>query len=159
MKNKFSVIDKLYKPLPFVLILSVFSVLAGVLNGFIGSGGGVIIIYTLTFFAYINNKQAEKTGDLEETPKLSVPYIGDVSLDTKDIFASCVCSILPMSVVSAVVYLSKGSFNFKDILIYIPSALAGGYAGAKLLDRLKSNLVRRVFCVILIVAGIITLSR
>ena len=59
--------------------------LAGFLNGFLGSGGGIILIFAMTFLCR--------------------------DMSAKERFSTAVASVLPMSLVSAVVYLSNGSLS------------------------------------------------
>ncbi len=101
---------------------------AGIINGLLGTGGGILIIFASS---------------------LLFP-----SLSKKDIFATSIASILPMSVVSAASYLQNGSFELKDCLIYILPAAVGGIAGAILLDKIKIPLLKKIFAAMVIWAGI-----
>lgn len=101
---------------------------AGLINGLLGTGGGIVIIYALS--------RLDKNGC------------------AKDHFATALTAILPVCVVSAGAYLSRGSFDIKDVYIYILPAAAGGLIGAFLLDKLKTSLVNKVFSFLLIFAGI-----
>ena len=113
------------------LILSSASVIAGVVNGFIGTGGGIILYFTLKFLN--KNKTAE---------------------EMKDIMAMIVASIIPMSIISAVIYIIKGRIIYNQLGVYLPAALIGGLAGAFLLDKLKFKIVKKIFAAMIIYAGV-----
>ena len=101
---------------------------AGFINGLLGTGGGIIIIFIL---GKINAEN-----------------------DPKDNFASAIAAILPMSVISAGFYLKNESFMLNDIFPYILPAVIGGFAGAFLLCRIKTAFLKKLFACIVIYAGI-----
>lgn len=104
---------------------------AGCLNGFLGSGGGIILLYV---FRRLN--RGRKDGE-------------------KDAFASVVAAVLPLCAVSAVVYNGKGIGNAAEELYrYILPAAAGGMLGAYLTDRLNTGTLRKIFAFVVILAGI-----
>lgn len=117
------------------LILSSASVIAGIINGFIGTGGGIILYFTLKFL----NKNAE---DKIKEDRM------------KDIMAMIVASVIPMSIVSAVIYMLKGKIIYNELAVYFPAALIGGIIGAVLLDKLKFKIVKKIFAAMIIYAGI-----
>lgn len=101
---------------------------AGFINGLLGTGGGIVIIYLL-----------------------GVMYKDS---DPRDNFATAIAAILPMSVVSAGIYLTSGSFSLSDVSLYILPAIAGGIAGALLLCKIKVNLLKKIFACVVIYAGV-----
>ena len=102
-------------------------VAAGFINGFLGGGGGVVIVSLL----------------------LSV-----VKLDQKKSQATALLVILPLTVVSAVVYFIYGNVDWATVLWTTLGVVAGGILGALLLKKLKGNVVKMIFAVILILGGI-----
>jgi len=72
----------------------------------------------------------------------------------KDILATTVSAVIPMSVISSAVYMLKGRIIYKELLTYLPAALIGGIIGALLLDKLKFKIVKKIFAAMLIYAGI-----
>ena len=115
------------------LILVLCGIGAGFINGLMGSGGGIVIVFVLCFLY----------------PEKSV----------KDAFASALLCILPMSLVSAGRYLQNGSFDIKELLPYIIPAILGGILGGFLLDRLNSTLVKKLFAGLITLGGILILVR
>ncbi|MBE6985496.1 MAG: sulfite exporter TauE/SafE family protein [Ruminococcaceae bacterium] len=102
-------------------------VAAGIINGLFGAGGGMVLLPLL-----------DKTTDLEG----------------KEVFANCVAIILPISLVSAVVYfLRGGSFAMQSIPYLIGGALGGVIAGL-LLKKMKAKWLHRALGLFIIWGGI-----
>ena len=90
---------------------------AGVANRLFGAGGGMVLLPLLSRLT---------------------------ELDGHECFASCVCIILPLSLVSAGVYaLRGGSFAMESVPYLIGGALGGVIAGL-LLKRLPTKWLHRV---------------
>ena len=102
--------------------------LAGFVNGLLGTGGGIILVFLL--------------GKVLK------------NVERKDVFATTLMVTLVLSVVSTLMYLSKGVISFSaDSISYFLSAGVGGYIGAYLLERLSVGVVKKVFGVLVIIAG------
>ncbi|MBQ4065666.1 MAG: sulfite exporter TauE/SafE family protein [Clostridia bacterium] len=108
---------------------------AGFVNGFLGTGGGILLL-----FASLLSKK-RRPGD------------------TRDIFASTALVTMLLSAVSAVFYFWKGSVPVTKLPLYLLPALAGGAVGARLLDRLPTQWLERLFALLVLVAGAIMLFR
>lgn len=106
---------------------------AGVINGLLGAGGGVIMLYLVR--AILNKKK-------------------DMESAEKDSLASVIAIILPVSVISSLSYAARGSFDLNEMKILLIPALFGGVIGAYLTDRLSAKLIRWIFALLLIVSGI-----
>lgn len=104
--------------------------LAGFLNGFLGAGGGVLLL--------MGFRRREREG----------------VLSSKDSFASTVVGVLPLCAVSAAVYAHRGMIDRAALLPYIPSAVAGGLLGAVLTERINAAFLRKIFAVLCIAAGV-----
>ncbi len=109
------------------VILIIFGLLAGAVNGFLGTGGGIAVIFALNILF----------------PKL----------EARDRFASAIAVILPMSAVSAIMYQAGGNIPTEESAIYLIPAAIGGYAGARALDKINTVWLNRIFAVLLIFAG------
>ncbi len=104
---------------------------AGVANGLLGAGGGIIIVWILQ------------------------KAIGDLTGDSRDVFANALAVMLPISAVSAISYAVAGSMPRDDVSRFILPAILGGLVGAYLLDRLSIESVKTLFCVLVVLSGII----
>ena len=116
----------------FLLIAGGF--LAGIANGLLGAGGGIVIVLILTYL------------------------LGDVA-SSRDIFANALCIMLPLSVISTVSYAFRGGIDFESFGIYILPAIAGGVLGGYLLGRIKTSLLRALFSGIMVYSGISLMVR
>ena len=73
--------------------------LAGLINGFFGGGGGMVL----------------------------VPLLGDqCSLDQRRAFATSIAIILPLCALSSVLYYLRGGLEFSVALPYLAGGLIGG---------------------------------
>ena len=109
-----------------MLIMLLTGMAAGVVNGFIGTGGGIILVLTLS-----------------KSMK-----------NTKDVFATVIAAILPMSAVSAVSYAVGGNVSIGETALYIAPAIVGGVVGAVLLDKIGVNRLKILFSGLVIYSGI-----
>lgn len=109
------------------------SLLAGITNALLGTGGGIILIYALSHvFADKQNR---------------------------DIFALSLCAVFVMTLLSAALYGIGGRFTFSDFLPLIIPSLLGGALGSFLLSKIKGRVLKRIFSVLLIISGILILIR
>lgn len=102
---------------------------AGIVNGLLGTGGGILLLWVLRRY---------------ERPQ--------------DAFASALVCILPLSLLSVLLYCRSGTVSLTDlvsadILPYLLGAIPGGILGAYLLDRLKLSVVQYLFAALLIFSG------
>lgn len=104
---------------------------AGIVNGMLGTGGGIILVFWL---ARIMNEER--------------------GFNPKDVFATVIAIILPMSVVSLIVYLKGGSIDFKEAFAYLPSGAIGGILGAMLLEKINVKVLKKVFALMVVYAGV-----
>ena len=111
---------------------------AGVVNGFLGSGGGIIIILSLVLLRRY-----------KKIPR------GEASND----FPTAIAAILPMSLVSLARYAEGGHADGRFALILALPAALGGLIGALLLDKIKLDLVRKIFAALIVVSGIIMIIK
>lgn len=102
--------------------------ISGLVNGLLGSGGGIIFVVGCTLFMNTEQKSAQ---------------------------ASAIPAMLAFSVVSAVLYLINGTQVQLEIMlpVIIGSAI-GGVGGALLLNRFSNKLLRYIFAGMIIFAGI-----
>ena len=101
--------------------------LVGLINGFLGGGGGVFAVVALTAFLGFAQKNAHATAIL---------------------------IILPISICSAIVYSASGLVDWQMTLFAAIGVVGGGIAGAFLLKKSKNKWLKLVFSFVLILAGI-----
>lgn len=117
---------------PKRLILTVaFGILGGFINGFLGAGGGIILLWALN--------------------RLHPPVTPD---DTRDNFASVVAVVLIISTVSAVTYSHTNELNTSLMPCFVIPGMAGGLAGAYVTHRINTFYLKLFFSVLLIIAGV-----
>lgn len=107
--------------------LLITGALAGLANGFFGAGGGLFLVPLLT---------------------------GWVGLEERKAFATSVAVILPLSVVSVLVYLQKGQIELLANLPYLIGGAAGGVIAGKVFGRVKMVWLRRVFGLLILYGGV-----
>lgn len=114
-------------PLKKKIILIMLGSIVGFLNGFFGGGGGMICVPTLEKGLGLNNKQAHATA---------------------------IAVIFPLSLVSCVIYIFKGSIESLPLLTVGLGVLVGGIAGSFALKFIPSKTLRIIFAVIMLIGGI-----
>ena len=109
-----------------LLIETGVGALGGFINGFFGGGGGMIIVPLLIYALKYERKKAH---------------------------ASCIAVILPVTVISGIIYFFGGKITWCNLLPSTVGVAAGGVLGALLLKKIKAKILGYAFCVIMIVAG------
>ena len=115
------------KKLGKVLSYIVFGMIIGAINGFFGAGGGMLAVPVLSFVGGLGEKKAHATA---------------------------IAVMLPLCIVSVVVY---GVGKAIDLAVTIPTSIGvlfGGIIGAKLLKKLPETAVFFVFNLIMLIAGL-----
>ena len=104
--------------------------LAGAVNGLLGSGGGIILVPL---------------------------FLSWIKLEGKKAFATSVSITLPMSAVTMCVMMLSGSFPpIKAALPYLIGGICGGILAGTLLKNTSVVLLRRIFGALLIAGGVKT---
>lgn len=99
---------------------------AGLLNGFLGAGGGVILVPLLR---------------------------GAHHLPEKSALATSLAIMLPLTAVSVLIHAVQGELCWQAALPYGLGGIAGGYLAGKWLHRLPAAWLRRGFGLLLLAAG------
>ena len=103
---------------------------AGLLNGLLGAGGGIILV-----------RGAERVLPREYR-------------DGRDVFANALAVMLPLSAVSAVSYVLRGSVHGLEFSRFILPAVIGGAGGGLLLSVIDTRLLRLIFSALVVWSGI-----
>ena len=116
---------------------------AGFMNGLLGASGGILLVSALPHLP---------------TPAcltIGMNPFGQVGADRRDLFASALAVMLPVSAVSAFRYWQAGFHPAPSFLLpLLAPAAAGGIVGAYLLERTSPLFLRRLFAVVILVSGI-----
>lgn len=106
-----------------ILILVVIGILAGILSGFVGVGGGVIIVPALVYALSMSQHEAQGT--------------------------SLFILLLPVGILAVNNYWKTGNINWKFGLIVAITFVIGGYIGSKIALRISPAIVKLIFGVIM----------
>lgn len=107
--------------------LAVTGLLGGLANGLFGAGGGLFLVPLLIRWA---------------------------KLDTKKAFATSVSIVLPLSIVSAIIYYLKGAVNITEALPYLIGGFLGGMLSGRLFRHIPVTILRKIFGLFIIYGGI-----
>ena len=99
---------------------------AGLVNGFFGGGGGMILVPLLAGWCGLGQRKA---------------------------FATSVAIILPLCILSAAIYLFRGGVELLPALPYLLGGLAGGLLGGRLFKGLNMTWLRRGFALLILYGG------
>ncbi|HZE84858.1 MAG TPA: TSUP family transporter [Puia sp.] len=111
-----------------IVLLIIVGLLAGMLSGLIGLGGGVIIVPALVFLLGFSQHQAQGTS------------LGIL--------------LLPAGIFAVMNYYKKGFIDVKVVLILFVGFLVGGFLGSKMSLTLPEGTLKKIFAIALIlIAG------
>ena len=85
---------------------------------------------------------------------IAVPALTASGIPSKTAHATAIAIILPLSLISGAVYLSKGAADLSVILPSCAGVIAGGIAGALLLKKINSRGLSLLFYALMIAAGL-----
>ena len=111
-----------------IILLIVVGLLAGILSGLVGLGGGVIIVPALIFLLGLSQHQAQGTS------------LGIL--------------LLPAGIFAVMNYYKKGFIDVKVVLLLFVGFVVGGYLGSKISLSLSETTLKKIFAVaLLLIAG------
>lgn len=112
--------------LKFVFV-SIASSFVGIINGLLGAGGGSLVVPL---------------------------YESGMNLEAKKSHATAIATMLPSCIVSGIIYLLGGNFDFVSGSIITAGVIIGGVVGSILLKFIKNDFLSLVFYFIMVYAGI-----
>ena len=110
-------------PTSTFLILISIGLFAGILSGFVGIGGGVIIVPALVFFLGLTQHQAQGT--------------------------SLFVLVMPVVVLALMNYWKSNNVNWQFGLVIATTFIIGGYFGSKLSLKISPSVVKLVFGILM----------
>lgn len=106
---------------------------AGFINGLLGAGGGILLV----------------RGAKHVFP--------DSALQSRDVFASALAVMLPISAASVALYATRGGAIPLQMPRFVLPALLGGTGGAMLLSVIEPRLLKLIFAALTVWSGIMML--
>lgn len=111
-----------------ILILLAIGLSAGVLSGFIGVGGGIVIVPALVYFLGLTQVQAQGT--------------------------SLAMMLPPIGILAAYNYYQADAMNWKYAAVLAVAFVIGGFFGSRLSLKMDEALVKFIFGVIMLLVAI-----
>lgn len=108
---------------------------AGVINGLLGAGGGILVVLALS------------------------ALIGGETEERRDLYANALCVMLPISAVSCLRYAMEGQLSTEGFGKYALPAVLGGLLGGILLGRLQAPTLKKLFGALVIWSGVLLIIR
>ena len=106
--------------------IAIIGTAIGLVNGILGAGGGM----------------------------LAVPFLKKIGFRQKESHTNAIAIILPITIVSAAIYLFKDFVTIKESLIYIPTGLLGAVLGTYILKKISPKWLKRIFGIVMVYAGV-----
>lgn len=103
-----------------------FGALIGAVNGLLGAGGGM----------------------------LTVPILKKMGMPQKAAHKNAVAVILPITAISATLYLLGGRVRLLDAVPFIPLGLVGAALGTLIIKKISPTLLKKIFALFMIWAGV-----
>lgn len=105
----------------------VIGAMVGFLSGLLGGGGGTLVVPT---------------------------YQSLLGMDAKKAHATAIATILPLCIVSSIVYLVRGGYDYSRMGIVSVGVVIGGIIGSLLLKKLSNSFISIIFYSLMLYAGI-----
>ena len=102
-----------------------YGLLIGIVNIMLGAGGGM----------------------------LTVPFYKKMNMSQKQAQINTVATILPITIVSAFIYIRNGDVKISDSYIYLIPGLLGSIVGTFVIKRISNKVLSIVFSLFIIWAG------
>lgn len=116
------------KQMGIIVLLLIIGIVAGILSGLIGIGGGIIVIPALVLFMGFSQQSAQGT--------------------------SLAMMVPPIGILAAFAYYKEGYVDIKVAAIICAGFIAGSFFGAKYATGIPELLLKKIFSVILILVAL-----
>lgn len=111
-----------------IVSLIVIGLLAGMLSGLVGVGGGIIMVPLLILFLGFSQHQAQGT--------------------------SLAVLVVPVTALAVFNYYKQGYINWKYALVIALFFIIGGYFGSKLAVSIDQKILKKIFSIVLLLVGV-----
>ena len=111
-----------------IILLIIVGLLAGILSGLVGLGGGVIIVPALVFLLGFSQHQAQGTS------------LGIL--------------LLPAGIFAVINYYKRGFIDVKVVLLLFAGFLIGGWIGSQISLSFSETTLKKVFAVALVLIAV-----
>ena len=101
--------------------------IAGIVNGLFGSGGGTLVVPALVFLIGVKDYKAHATA---------------------------ISIILPLSIISTFIYFKNSIIRFDIALIITLGGVLGSFIGAKILKKVPTPILRKIFGIVIIITAL-----
>lgn len=108
------------------IITCFLGLITGVISGLLGAGGGMV----------------------------AVPSLKKSGLEAKEAHCNAVAVILPIAVLSAILYIIDGRVTLVDALPFLPGGLIGSYLGTLILKKISPLWLVRIFGAFMVYLGV-----
>lgn len=126
---------------PTVWLLLALGGGAGFINGLLGTGGGILLVLVLGTYV---RRHAVAT---------------DVAEAQRDVFATALSVMVPISVLSTILYARGGTLDLGGFAPMLLPTVVGGVLGALVLDKLRLDWLKRLFSLLLLISGVLMVVR
>ena len=111
-----------------IIILLCIGLLAGILSGMVGIGGGIVIVPALIYFMNMSQQQAQGT--------------------------SLAVLLLPVGIFAVYYYYNAGFVDVKSAWVIALSFLLGGLIGSKIAISIDQNILKKVFGIFMLLLSL-----
>ncbi len=111
-----------------ILLLLLVGLIAGILSGLVGVGGGIIMVPALVLLLGFTQKQAQGT--------------------------SLGIMLLPVGILAVLQYYKQGYINFNSVFIISAAFVVGGFLGSKLALNLSDDKMKKIFAIVLMIVSL-----
>ena len=114
-----------------LLIFILICLAAGFLNGLLGAGGGILLVWAFS------SCMKDPTTD-----------------GVRNVFAATLSAVIPITALSACLYGTASAADMSETAPLILPAMAAGVIGALLLGKIPTSVLKKIFAVLVLYSGI-----
>ncbi len=136
---------------------------AGFVNGLLGAGAGIVLVYTFSALSKRDSKRdskkASKKSPRKENGKENGKESGiesgknDSQNSVKDNFAMTISTVLPISLLSAFTYFKNTDADVRMSFVFLIPGIIGGLIGAFVTDKISKTALKLIFAAVTVISG------